>query len=84
MRLFEISITCYTLSMKFMIGIDEAGRGPLAGPVAVGAVLVSQDFDWALVSGAKDSKQMTAKARDRIYKELCVLRDANMIDFAVG
>ena len=41
--------------MKYLIGIDEAGRGPLAGPVSVGAVMVPMGFDFALIEGVRDS-----------------------------
>ena len=68
---------------RYLIGIDEAGRGPLAGPVAVGAVIVPSDFDWSLVIGAKDSKQMTPKAREEIYAKLCDLRRDGKLDFTV-
>ena len=53
--------------MKYIIGIDEAGRGPLAGPVAVGAICIPKDFDVMCVFGAKDSKQMTPRAREKLY-----------------
>ena len=69
--------------MKYLIGIDEAGRGPLAGPVAVGAVMVARDFDWALVVGAKDSKQMTPKSREVLYIKMSELRESGELDFAV-
>ena len=69
---------------EFLIGIDEAGRGPLAGPVAVGAVSVPIDFDWSQVAGAKDSKQMTPKSREDIYKKMCALRREGKLDFAVA
>lgn len=70
--------------MKYLIGIDEAGRGPLAGPVAVGAVAVAPNFDWTLVAGAKDSKQMTPKARDALYETMSLLRKGGELDFAVA
>lgn len=63
--------------MSFLIGIDEAGRGALAGPVSVGAVLVPLGFDWregfALVTKKgepqlKDSKKLTAQQRDILYE----------------
>ena len=69
---------------KFLIGIDEAGRGPLAGPVAVGAVIVPRDFDWTLVAGATDSKMMTPKSREAIYATMCALRKEGKLDFAVA
>jgi len=49
------------------IGIDEAGRGPLAGPVAVGLVLIPADFDWGMLPGVTDSKKLTEKKREEIY-----------------
>jgi len=69
---------------RYLVGIDEAGRGPLAGPVAVGAVIVPRGFDWASVMGARDSKQMTPKSRDRLYAKLCALRREGKLDFAVS
>ena len=56
--------------MRYLIGIDEAGRGPLAGPVAVGAVVVSKDFDWRELEGVKDSKQLRPQIRERIFCEM--------------
>jgi ribonuclease HII len=52
---------------KWVIGIDEAGRGPLAGPVSVGVVLIPVDFDWDLIPGVNDSKQLSEKKREVIY-----------------
>ena len=57
-----------------MVGIDEAGRGPLAGPVAVGVVRVPVGFDWALVPGVGDSKQLKAEDRDAIFRQAWQLR----------
>lgn len=70
--------------MKYIIGVDEAGRGPLAGPVSVGAVRLPVDFDETLVIGAKDSKKMTPLARERLYRCMHELRAAGALDFAVG
>ena len=62
--------------MNWQIGIDEAGRGALAGPVCVGAVLYPDDLDWkeafALVTKRgkpklRDSKQLTAQQRDILF-----------------
>ncbi len=54
---------------NFIIGIDEAGRGPLAGPVAVGIVAVPPSFNWDNILGVGDSKKISAKNRELIYKE---------------
>ncbi len=77
-------INHYSINMRYLIGVDEAGRGPLAGPVAVGAVIVPHGFDWKLVVGAKDSKQMTAKQREDVYKKMRALRARGELDFAVS
>jgi len=70
--------------MSYTVGIDEAGRGPLAGPVAVGVVRVPHDFDWGLVAGAKDSKQMSESARERMYARMRALRERGDLQYAVG
>lgn len=48
-------------------GIDEAGRGPLAGPVSVAAVVLPADFEHPILN---DSKQLTEKKREQLYEEL--------------
>ena len=48
-------------------GVDEAGRGPLAGPVVAAAVILD---DLAPIKGLKDSKQLSARARERLYDEI--------------
>jgi len=68
---------------KWVIGIDEAGRGPLAGPVAVGVALVPADFDWDLIPGVGDSKQVTKKNREAIFLRVKELQKAGLLDFAV-
>ena len=57
-----------------LIGVDEAGRGALAGPVVAGAVLVSKEFlesRWALgrASRVNDSKQLSAAEREELWGE---------------
>jgi ribonuclease HII len=63
--------------VRYLIGIDEAGRGALAGPVCVGAVLYPDDLDWreafALVTRRgqpklRDSKQLTPQQRDILFE----------------
>ncbi|TAJ14785.1 ribonuclease HII [Patescibacteria group bacterium] len=57
--------------MKTIIGIDEAGRGPLAGPVAVGVVAVSETFDFASIfPGLNDSKKLSEKKREALFLRL--------------
>jgi ribonuclease HII len=57
-----------------LIGVDEAGRGALAGPVVAAAVLVSQGFledRWAVSKSGRvnDSKQLTAAQRTELWAE---------------
>ena len=57
---------------KHIAGLDEAGRGALAGPVAVGAVILPNDptLLFSSLAGARDSKQMTPRARERLAIEI--------------
>lgn len=60
--------------LQFVAGVDEAGRGALAGPVVAAAVVLPAPIEWAAseLQGVRDSKLMTAEARaaahDRILK----------------
>lgn len=70
--------------MRYLIGVDEAGRGPLAGPVAVGAVLVPGNFDVLReFPGVKDSKRLSPQKRSEIYKKVLVRAEAGDIHFCV-
>ena len=51
---------------KYIAGIDEAGRGPLAGPVVVAGVIMPLDEDQIII-GVNDSKKLSAKKRDLLY-----------------
>nr|WP_314114439.1 ribonuclease HII [uncultured Leptotrichia sp.] len=51
---------------RIVVGVDEAGRGPLAGPVVAGAVIVIQDF--AELQEINDSKKLTEKKRERLFE----------------
>ncbi len=52
---------------KFICGIDEVGRGPLAGPVVAGAVILPKDCDILYIN---DSKKLSEKMRDKLYDEI--------------
>lgn len=52
---------------RLIAGIDEAGRGPLAGPVSAAAVILPNDFNHELLD---DSKKLTQKRREIIYDEI--------------
>ena len=49
---------------NIIAGVDEAGRGPLAGPVVSAAVVLPEDFD---VAGINDSKKLTEKKKGRTF-----------------
>ena len=52
---------------KFIAGVDEVGRGPLAGPVVAACVVLPEDFD---VPGVDDSKKLSEKKREALYDEI--------------
>lgn len=68
---------------KLIVGVDEAGRGPLAGPVTVGLVKIPADFDWELVPGVRDSKKISEKKRDVIYKRVLELHVQKKLSYVV-
>lgn len=53
--------------IKYIAGVDEVGRGPLAGPVVVAAVIMPIDFR---LKGINDSKKLSEKKRNELYKEI--------------
>ena len=56
---------------KTVAGIDEAGRGPWAGPVVAGAVIIKdRHLDAFLLEGLDDSKKLSAKKREALYEKL--------------
>jgi len=57
---------------RAVAGVDEAGRGPLAGPVVVAAVILDPN---KIPQGLNDSKKLTAKKRDALYEQ--ILTDAH-------
>lgn len=54
----------YEKNITYICGIDEAGRGPLAGPVVVGAVILPKD---SFIEGVNDSKKISEKKREKLY-----------------
>ena len=54
---------------KYIAGMDEAGRGPLAGPVVCACVVMDLDKD-KIVDGVNDSKKLTPKKREKLYDEI--------------
>ncbi len=70
--------------MTHIVGIDEAGRGPLAGPVAVGGVRVGESFNKKFWKGIKDSKQLTEEDRELWFALAQEGKKKGDLDFAVS
>lgn len=84
-KLFEYDKNIKSSGYRYVCGIDEAGRGPLAGPVSVCAIVMPYD---EMIDGVNDSKKVSAKKRDKLFEEIkaraisykCVMLDNNVID----
>jgi ribonuclease HII len=81
---FEEENKLWKEGFKNVAGIDEAGRGPLAGPV-VAAVVACQNFDsssnLSILKDVKDSKKLSPKKREEIYK---ILTNHSNIKWGIG
>lgn len=66
-KLKEIEKDLYVKGFGKICGIDEAGRGPLAGPVVVAAVIMPED---SFIEGINDSKKVSEKKREKLYDEI--------------
>lgn len=63
----KIEKELYAKGVKSICGIDEAGRGPLAGPVVVASVIMPQD---SMIEGVNDSKKVSEKKREVLYEKI--------------
>lgn len=79
-------IFCYSMYMeKWVIGIDEVGRGPIAGPVCVCAVAIPQKlYEKASWSGLTDSKVMTVKSRQVWFSRAMEMKKQKKIRIAIA
>ena len=66
-RLNKLKETDLSQNAELLAGIDEAGRGPLAGPVVVGCVIMPKD---SFIEGVNDSKKVSEKKREKLYDEI--------------
>lgn len=79
-RLNELKIidnNVYEEGYNYICGIDEAGRGPLAGPVVVASVIMPKD---SMIEGVNDSKKVSEKKREKLYD--LIIEEA--ISYSVG
>ena len=73
----KIEEELYLKGTTSIAGIDEAGRGPLAGPVVVACVVMPRD---SMIEGVNDSKKVSEKKREKLYEE--IIKEA--IGYGVG
>lgn len=66
-KIFEHDKALLSDKVKYIAGIDEVGRGPLAGPVVTACVVMPYD---TMLDGVFDSKKVTKKNRERLYEEI--------------
>ena len=67
-----------------IIGIDEVGRGPWAGPVVACAFMLSEGYDRSILPPLADSKALTVKRREATLSMLEDLRDREIVAWALG
>ena len=65
--MLEIEDKLYSEGYNFVCGVDEAGRGPLCGPVVAAAVILPKD---EYIEGVNDSKKLTEKKREKLYDDI--------------
>ena len=65
--MFDYENKYKSLGYKLIAGMDEAGRGPLAGPVACAAVIMPLD---SIIEGVNDSKKLTEKKREELFDKI--------------
>ncbi|WP_432400609.1 ribonuclease HII [Wukongibacter sp. M2B1] len=65
--LWQYEGKCLKFGFESIAGLDEAGRGPLAGPVVASAVILPK---YELIEGVNDSKKLSEKKRDELYEKI--------------
>ncbi len=66
-HMLEIEDSLYQKGYKIICGVDEAGRGPLCGPVVAAAVILKPDD---MIEGVNDSKKLSEKKREKLYEDI--------------
>ena len=67
-QLWTLENELYENGVKLICGVDEAGRGPLAGPVYAAAVILPRN---TVIDGLNDSKKLSEKKREALFDEIC-------------
>ena len=78
-ELWTLENEIYAGGVKRLCGVDEAGRGPLAGPVCAAAVILPQNCE---IEGLNDSKKLTEKKREALFDVICAAAVSYGIAFA--
>lgn len=65
---YELEMALADEGYDLVCGVDEAGRGPLCGPVAAAACILPRGL---VIEGLNDSKKLTEKKREALYDEIC-------------
>ena len=66
-EMLKIEDSLYSEGYEYICGIDEAGRGPLCGPVVAAAVILPKD---KYIEGVNDSKKLSPKKREKLYDDI--------------
>ena len=77
--LWELENEIAAEGFETLCGVDEAGRGPLAGPVYAAAVILPRGL---VIPGLNDSKKLTEKRREQLFDEICEQAEDYSIAFA--
>ena len=78
-ELWTLENEIYAGGVKLLCGVDEAGRGPLAGPVCAAAVILPQNCE---IEGLNDSKKLSEKKREALFDVICASAVSYGIAFA--
>jgi len=79
----QVDLEAFEQGYDILIGVDEAGRGPLAGPVTTAGVAVTR-AQWEQLEGVNDSKQMTAQGRAAWEEQLLLRGGWHRVDLDAG
>lgn len=78
-ELWKFEHQCYDEGFEIVCGVDEAGRGPLAGPVCAAAVILPRDLE---IEGLNDSKKLSDKRRRALFEQITAQAVSYGIAFA--
>jgi len=78
---FEEEEILHTAGFPVVAGVDEVGRGPLAGPVVVAAVILDPD---RMPEGLNDSKKLSEKRRNLLFEEICASAEVSLVSLSAA